>query len=292
MERTEYNKIEAVNFSSLKHYLRSEAHFLYNWKTPQTEEDDTPARKLGRASHKLILEEKSFDDTYVVLDESQRPVPDKNYQTKANREWRDAQIDFLKRTGKEIVTKDEYDNLFNMASSVKNNIPASGLLVECDFERVIEWTDAVTGVRCKGIVDFPNKKKRIAGDLKNMEDASPDAFGRFIEKWLTYVQMAFYLDGLSIVDGIDYQGAFIIAVEKTPPYVVQPYYISDSDIELGRTIYRALLEKHKKCVLEGKWGGYEANFEQDSDNCINGVIVSKLPAWAYTKAENNESLQQ
>jgi len=291
MTRAEYTAIPAVNFSSLKHYLRSEKHFLHNFQTPQTAEDDTKAKLLGRAIHKLILEPDSFNEVYTYLDESKRPTPDKDYRTKDNAEWKKTNIEFLQRTGKEVVTKEEYDNLFAISSSVKANVPSRQLLKSCKFEEVISWTDKATGVRCKGIVDFLSVEKRMVGDLKTMEDASPNEFGKYIEKWMTYVQLAFYADGLEAIHGVPFNTAFVIAVEKNAPFVVQPYYLADDDIELGRTIYRSLLEKHAKCVEKGAWGGYEANYQPDSDNCINGVIISHLPGWAKIKAESTEFIQ-
>ncbi len=291
LDRAKYSAIQAVNFSSLKHYMRSEQHFLHAFNTPQTAEDDTEAKMLGRAAHKLILEPDSFEKSYVFLDETQRPEPDKNYQTKVNRIWKAEKIEELGRSGKEVLTIDQYYDLKAVAESIVNNKPANALLKGCEFERIIEWTDAETGVKCKGIVDFPNKNKRMVGELKNMEDASPDEFGKFMNKWMTHVQLAFYMDGLSAVDGVDYTTAFVIAAEKKAPFIIQPYYISEEDLQLGRSIYRSLLKKHKACVESGIWRGYEGNFEAGSDNCINGVIVAKLPAWVYTKIENNEMLQ-
>jgi len=127
--------------------------------------------------------------------------------------------------------------------------------------------------------------------LNRVSNEKDNEFGKYIEKWMTYVQLAFYADGLEAIHGVPFNTAFVIAVEKNAPFVVQPYYLADDDIELGRTIYRSLLEKHAKCVEKGAWGGYEANYQPDSDNCINGVIISHLPGWAKIKAESTEFIQ-
>lgn len=293
VNRKEYNELNSINFSLLKHYLKSPKHFYHAWKNPSEDEELTKAMMLGRAIHGYVLEPDKFKDQFAFLDFEQRPVKENknggvaDYRTKANAEWKASQIEHYKSMNVTLLpSKDDYDTIVGMGASVSHNKPSATLLRGCENEKVIQWTDAETGVKCKGIIDFLNPSKRMNGDLKSMEDASPSAFSMYMKKWMTYMQLAFYSDGCEAVYGEPFNTSFVIAVEKSAPYVVQAYYIDEADIELGRKMYRSLLNIHKRCVESKEWGSYDTQYEN-----INGVIVAKLPQIVHTMAEADEKLQ-
>lgn len=296
ISREEYTKIDAVNFSLLKQYMRSPAHFHQEFVFGQEADEvekESKALRMGKAIHSYVLEPEKFKEVYDFINFEERPVKENktggvaDYRTKANKEWRETTINHMRICGKTVLnSKEEFDEITAMGESIQSNNAASILLKGCKNEQVIEWTDAETGVRCKGIVDFNSLTKSVHGDLKSMDDASPFAFGNYMAKWLTHMQLAYYGDGLEAVHGKQFNTAFVIAIEKKAPYVCQPYYLDESDIALGRTMYRSLLNIHKKCVTAGKWGGYDSVHEN-----IQGIIVAKLPSWAHNKAENDEKLQ-
>lgn len=294
--REEYNKVAAVNFSLLKLYMRSPAHFYQAWSKGQDADEveaETKALRMGKAIHTYVLEPEKFKEKYVFVDFDQRPVKTNksggvaDYRTKENKDWKESMIAFYQVHGKTVLnSRDEFDEITSMGHSINKNKASNMLLRDCLNEEFIEWTDAETGVKCKAIVDFANVKKRMYGDLKSMEDASPYQFGTFLAKWNTAVQLAYYGDGLSAVHGAEFQTAFVIAIEKKPPFVCQPYYIDEKAIEAGRMVYRSLLAMHKKCVETGVFGGYDTQYENTA-----GVIVSGLPTWAHNRLENDEKLQ-
>ena len=287
MTISEYNKIPAVNFSLLKLYLKSPAHFKWAWDNPQEDADATKAMIIGKAIHTLILEPKEFTKRFVTLDESQRPEPTKNYQNTANREWKSFMLNYYVNQGMHCLALEDYQMICSMGAQVVNNKSAKALLAECEFEEMIEWTDSDTGVKCKARLDFSNKKKRIVGDLKSMEDASPYALPGFMAKWGTHVQLAFYSDGLSVIHGEPYNTQFLIATEKQAPYCCQSYYLDENAVEQGRLIYKGLLKMHKMCVEKNEWPGYEYVHQN-----ISGVIVTDIPAYSYSKMENTEFFQK
>jgi hypothetical protein len=297
IDRPTYNKIEAVNFSLLKLYMKSPAHFFEEWTRGQDADEldkETKALRMGKAIHTYVLEPEKFKENYVYIDFEERPVKENktggvaDYRTKANREWRDLQVHHHVNMGRAVLnSKDEFDEICSMGTSIVTNKASASLLKECLNEQFIEWTDPDTGVKCKAIVDFANVKKRIYGDLKSMEDASPATFSGFLAKWSTYVQLAYYGDGLAAVHGVEFNTAFVVAIEKKPPFVCQPYYIDERAIEAGRVVYKSLLAMHKKCVESGVFGAYDSLYEN-----IHGIIVAELPAWMHNKLENDEKFQK
>lgn len=294
MTRDAYNKIPAVNFSLLKLYLQSPAHFQYAFEHQEEDTEETKALMMGKAIHTLILEPDKFKDRFTFIDFEERPVKinskggPADYRTKANAEWKVFMKDAAIASGKTMLdSKEDFDTILRMGESVKSNKAASALLKECSNEQVIEWTDKESGVKCKGIVDFNNVTKSIHGDLKSMESAHPSAIGNYIQKWGTHIQMAFYADGLEAIHGKPFNTSFIIAIEKAAPNICQPYYMNENAIEAGRLVYKRLLMVHKECVESGKFGAYDSQYEN-----INGVIVADLPPWAYLKMEGDEMLQK
>lgn len=294
MDRNEYVNIDAVNFSLLKLYMQSPAHFKFALDHPEEDTEQTKALMMGRAIHTLILEPEKFEKRFTFIDFEKRPVKVSksggiaDYRTKENKQWKEFMQEAAQIAGQTMLdSKEDFEAILAMGESVRTNKAACALLKECHNEEVITWTDPESGVECKAIVDFnQHTEKYIHGDLKSMEDASPSSIGGYINKWLTHVQLAFYADGLEQRYGKPFNTAFIIAIEKKPPFICQPYFLDEEDLELGRTIYKSLLNMHKKCVESGKWGSYDSVYET-----INGVIVAKLPAWVKLKAEADEKLQ-
>ncbi len=292
MNRKDYEAIPAVNFSLLKKYMQSPAHFQWAYEHQEEDADETKALMMGKAIHCLTLEPEKFEKRFTFIDFEKRPVKVgktggvADYRTKENRDWRDFLKNASEIAGQTMLEKDDYDTILQMAESVKGNKAAASLLKGCENEQTITWTDPESGVKCKGIVDFNNVSKLLHGDLKSMEDASPSSIGNYIQKWLTHVQMAFYADGLEQIHGKPFNTSFIIAIEKKAPNICQPYFLDEEDIELGRSIYKSLLNIHKKCVREEKWGSYDSMYEN-----INGVLIAKLPGWVKAKAEADEKLQ-
>lgn len=292
MTRAEYNALPGINFSLLKLYLKSPAHFLHAWMNKEEDKEETKALMMGKAIHTLVLEPETFVKLFTFLDLEDRPVKlnskgnPADFRTKANAEWRDFAMNAAKESGQTMLMKDDYETILQMAESIKANDAAKALLKGCDNEVIIEWTDKESEVKCKAIVDFHNKTKRMLGELKSMEDASPSAVSSYIQKWNTHTQVAYYSDGLESVNGHPYNSAFLIASEKQPPNICQPYFMNEEDIELGRLIYKALLKIHAKCVKENKWGSYDTQYEN-----IHGVIVANLPGWAKAKIEADYKLQ-
>lgn len=285
----EYRKTEGVNFSTLKQYLKTPAHYKFAIEHADDDEEEKKAFIIGRAMHCLILEPQHFQSRYAFIDLSKRPVPESTFRKKVNKEWRDNLIASFKEEGKLVLSMDDMEMVQTMVQGILNNKAATALLKGCIKEQIIEWTDPDTGVKCKALVDFhdPERAQVIHGDAKSMVDVSPRAVSNFMAKYMTHMQLAFYGDGLSTVYGKHFDCPFIIASEKSQPYLCQPYFVDLKAIEAGRVMYKSLLNLHKKCKATGKWGGYDSINEN-----LHGVIVVDLPPWAYFVAEGSKVLQE
>lgn len=252
----DYRGLKAVNWSALKNYSKSPAHYRAYIENPP---EQTPAMLLGSALHCWVLEPKEFCKRYAV-------VPELDRRTKAGREaWTQFQD---QASGKELLTPEQLEAVRNMGAAV-HGCHARNLVELCEVhEQAITWTDPVTGLACKGRLDAYSPHTGVVVDIKTTSDASPRAFQRTIATYLYHGQAAFYLDGLN-ANGIRAEHFIFVAVEKEPPYGVASYACSPEMIAAGRMLTRQYLDTHKECLDSGRWPGY-----------LDQVQPIELPRWA------------
>src|SRR6202040_3457777 len=92
-------------------------------------------------------------------------------------------------------------------------------------------------------------------DLKTCRDASRRGFGSAVAAYRYHAQAASYVDAVEHCTGRRLPFVFV-AVKKEPPYLVGVYRISDEQLELGRTLYRELLDQLDLCRSTNQWPGY------------------------------------
>lgn len=264
--RENYDRIERVNFSSLKHLKRSPAH--YRAAITKRIDEDTDAMRVGRATHVAALEPERFRASHAVWDGGRR----------YGKEWDKF---CATNAGLEILTEDQYQLVTALASAVRTHEAAAKYLTGGAAEVTMLWdhvepangTQGFT-IQCKGRIDFAPNGGAIP-DLKTTRDASPDAFSR--QSWdLDYAaRAAFYVDGYAAAHGGEVLPFVMIAVEKEEPYLVQVYTMPDALLEMGRDTYRQLLARLAQCRAENRWPGY-----------ADGPLELQLPRWM--RADNDD----
>jgi len=242
MKFEEYQKIDAVNNTALSYMKKSPAHYQEYLRNPPP---STPAQLFGIAAHAAILEPEQFEQDYFILpDTSGCESPSKKAaMTKAAK--KDAP------DGAVILSYDDYTHIMKASMAVTRNKVASRLLAESGnaFERTSLWQS--NGVACKGRFDVINNQHGFIIDVKTTGDASLKEFSYSFKKYGYYRQAAFYTDGAGGTHDF-----YFIAVEKTPPYGVAVYLVSDEWIRTGREEYTELLETYKKCKENDTWPCY------------------------------------
>lgn len=264
MRREEYEAVDAVNWSTLKHLGKSPEHYLHNLKNPG---DDTDAKQRGRVLHLAVFEPERFQRDVVVYPER-----------RAGKEW---QAFALKHQDKEIITSRMNDQVRAIADAARNHPMSAKYLAGGKSEHTVQWKYRSPPVphlepiefACKARLDFISELGAIV-DLKSTKDASPTGWAREVMRYEHHVQSAFYSDGFEAMTGRRLPFLFI-AVEATAPHVVQVYRVPDEVLELGRERYQQLLAHLNVCRKENRWPGF-AETEMD--------LV--LPTWAMPNPED------
>ena len=267
MPREDYDRLDRVNWSRLKHLLRSPAHYR---QALLAQRPDSDAMKRGRAVHLAVLEPERFAVECVVWRGGRR----------AGKEWeRFAQ----ENSEREILTENEHDLCLAIAAAVQGRKDAARYLTRGRSEVTVKWAQksadlgAVPGWEfdCKGRLDFVSGAGVLV-DLKTTRDASPDGFAKEVWKHRYHTQVAWYADGYEAATGRALPFV-LVAVETEAPHVVQVYRVPDEILELGREEYRALLERLAQCRRENSWSGYA---EEE--------MALTLPRWAVPRLDDDD----
>jgi hypothetical protein len=246
INRAEYDALEGINFSKLKHFRDSRnkgAFELSNFKK-------TPAMVLSTAIHILALEPQNFERQFIIGGPI-NPKTGETYgrSTKAFADW-------LIENGRdmsEVLSEEDYRDAAEIAERARNAVAINKSDL---FEFALTWKDEKSGEACKCLVDFAQNGNYI-GDLKTIYSAlSEDNLSREIYMRQYYQQAAFYLDGARANKIIDFDKFFFTFVQKSDEKETISKLLGDESIEIGRAHNQQCLENFK-LYRDGLRGGYK-----------------------------------
>lgn len=265
-----YFEIKAISNSDLKHFKRSPEHYKQYKKDGSA---DTEATIFGSAFHSYILEPHKFESEFVIMDESNRPVPEKDYRTTANKEWKESFYLNASSKNLKVLSVDDFERLKLMKDKLYSVAPAKEILefTRNEYEKTLRWN--YKGIACKGKADIINDF--FIADLKTTEDADPVEFSKTVIWNEYYRQAGMYLDGDSAghINYSNLKSFYFIAIEKKPPFGVSVHVCSKDLIEKGVEEYRFLVEQLKSCIDADKWESY--HFKALSR--MDGIFELDLP---------------
>src|SRR6185312_12937213 len=255
MSRAEYDKIEALNISTLIEGRRSMMHLDWKRRNPETNE----ALEIGIATHLALYEPAEFEKQVVKMGVTRRGTAAWDKQKHDN-------------PGKLLLKDDAHDLCVGMRDAIRKHKTASEILNSPGIgEMSAVWKDKQTGLLCKGMIDrfcqwlaWP-----LISDVKTCLSAHPDSFARSVADYGYHVKAAWYLDALNAIQPAERRFMWI-AVEKQPPYCVAVYEPTDETLDEGRRVYRALLTKYMECEKTNAWTGYDEN-----------PVPLSIPKWAF-----------
>jgi len=259
---SDYEKIKAVNVSTLLELRRSPKHYRHRLTNPRKETD---ALRLGTAAHVAVLEPDRFLREFVLW-ESTDPETGKTRQRRGEA-WESFQAE---NAGKKIITSKDYEEAVRYAKAIRGDRTAMQYLVAGEPEVILEWEHEPTGIECKGRIDWHTDidGKAYLVDLKTARSAAPWAFARDAAKRDYHVRLAWYADAYEKVYGVA-PTVVVPVVEKEEPYDVVTYIVPDDVLDVGREVYGELMDTLAACQRENKWPGQGS-----------GEQYLTLPAWA------------
>jgi hypothetical protein len=222
-----------VRFSRLKAMSASPAHY-YAACQRATNEEETLAMRLGSGVHALVL------DQPVVLFPGRR----------AGEKWDQFQA---ANAGAVILNQREWAEAFAMASSILRHKEAATLLLDgTTREELIEWS--FLGRACSSRVDA--RSRYHLAELKTARTSKPGLFARDAIRMHYHGQCAFYDAANVATGGEPFANVYVIAVEKTDPFPVTVYRLTERALERGRQTNRLWFEQLLACESANEWPGY------------------------------------
>ena len=258
---SEYQQVDAINWSTLREMRKSPAHYIYRLKNPRK---DSTRLAIGRASHTAILEVKRFLKEYVMW-------PRENGDRRGKK-WDAFKEQHAART---ILKEDEYDLCIAISEAVEACPAAAAYLDSGQSEHSVLWTDATTGQACKGRIDWVSSSKSALVDIKTTNDVSPNRFGTTAARMGYHIQGAWYQAGYLAATGRRLP-VVTIAVEVEPPHDVAVYVLDEDALYAGEQEWMRLISDVASCKKSGKWPG---RFTEEQ--------VLRLPSWAVADDEED-----
>ena len=232
-----FSSDQYVSNSMLNHISVSPEHFRFIMDNPQPA---TPAMKLGSAIHMNVLQPKEFNKNYAVSPKFDRRTK------KGKQDYEDFTNNNMLKT---IISESDFELIEQITLKLMKDPLVKDLLQKGESEKIITWHNDHYEVDCKGMLDYHRPMADMIIDLKTTKDASYKGFMNSVKKFKYHKQAAFYLDAVKACRFI------IIAVEKTPPFSINVFEISDNMIDEGRDMYNNELEIYKYCTENDYWPG-------------------------------------
>ena len=254
-----YSSEQYISNSMLNHISVSPEHFRFMMDNPQP---STPAMKLGSAIHMNVLQPEEFNKNYAVS-----PKFDK--RTKVGKE--DYKNFINNNLSKTIISESDFEIIEQVTLKLMKEPLVRAMLQNGEPEKIITWHNEHYDVDCKGMLDYYRPEADMIIDLKTTKDCSYKGFMNSVKKFKYHKQAAFYMDAVKAYRFI------IIAVEKTPPFAINVFELSDNMIDEGRDMYNQELEIYQYCMETDNWPGpgYDP-LDQNSERTIHILGDDKI----------------
>ena len=263
-------RTDRVNWSTLKVIDKSPKHYRHHLEHGRK---DSEALLLGRLTHALVYEPDEVVSRYVCEPRFHKGMKDETACAKGYAGGKESAAEWAaEHTEHTIVSAELWARAADMAHALHSD-PIAGPMIEGGFaEQLIEWTDAETGIECRGRVDHVNGR---LSDLKTSVTVDPRAFAAKAMRLGYDGQLAFYADGLA-ANGIVLNGdPALIVVESEAPYDVAVMVFTEQHIAAGREKYLRCLRILADCRENDTWPGQSGGT----------TLEFPMPEWAMPKAE-------
>lgn len=233
---------QSVSHSDLEVFRESPRLYEGQFLTGEWPAEETDDMVFGRVFHGLCLE----DVIGAVL--IPREVLSASGQ-KRGKAWDEFEA---AHAGKVLMTAAQLEQMAWMRGAIETHEQANRLLFELPGknECTIRWTDPETGLVCRCRID--RLLERVIVDLKTTADASPKRFAGTVYEYGYHRQAAFYRRAVFALTGEWLPFAFI-AVEKTPPFEVAVFDLTDEFLRLGEEETAEDLRQFARCRESGVW---------------------------------------
>jgi len=248
LTESEYRARPGLSGTQVKTLLDSPARYRWERENPRPRK---AATTLGTIFHALVLGQ--------PLDVN---VDDREFRSKADKEWRETQH----AAGLTIVKSDVMRAAEQMTAAVTTHQAAFDLLRESGKSEAVV-TGEHRGYPLKGRID--RLTSRVI-DLKSARDASPRSVSGAMDEYGYALQLAHY----SALAGVD-AAPVLIVCENVAPYLVAVYELDSLTWELAKRATALAWDVYADCEDRDEW----------PSGLPEGITELGLRPWAYDQLD-------
>jgi len=278
-----------ISASRLKEAFKSLNHF---WQPKEKETEKKDYFEFGNAFEEALTSPSTYKKNVAICDETKRPVPEKDFRTKANSDWKKK---FYSDNLEKIVISKEDDKAIKKAlENVKGQTKYHELLKRAEkviIQASIFWTDEETGQKLKTrpdvIILLPNGEIYII-DIKTAREGEKYGFSKAITNLNYPIQASLQIDGVEKHFEKEVTGYFYLTVESVKPYNATIYSPYGFELELINGFAQRMRKIYRKKLLQIKKSRKDITAKKQgyADKKVNnGVVTIEVGDWYFNNLE-------
>lgn len=241
----DYCSWDALNHSKLKRII--EGCSMRSFKAGLAD-DDSPAKIFGRAAHMAFLEPDRFVSSFALAPVNPGTQKAYGYDTKKYQEACAAQPD------KVLLASEDVDGCKLLVQNIRDHPVARDVFERRGMAEVcIVWVCPITGLVCKGRIDYLNN---YSTDLKSTTCAAPPSLSSDIVNFFYHTQAAFYEIGKEVLK-IEAPHTLVFLEKKT--WDVAVHEIDEPTMAIAKNLVTDALRKVAACQKAKFYPGYTQN---------------------------------
>ena len=260
-----YHSNPAISHSNLCDFMEqtggSKLRFYHRHVLKIIAPEEAPHLEFGSAFHLLMEDTEKFKAVAVSS-------KFENYRTSEAKTWRDEMI----KAGKIILNKEDEEALALMHGRVLKHPIVQELIADTQAE--LTWRKRysdVFSVQCR----TDRYKPGIAVDWKTV--SSLNAFKKDAINFSYHTQAAYYQEVIAACQELPADAPrprmIYVAVEKEPPFEVQPFEFDQDSLTVARAEIIMALKHLRRCFETNEW--------ERTPN----IETIRLPVWSVKQAE-------
>ena len=204
---------------------------------------ETKARTEGSSFHCMLFEPEQYEKRFFVFDDAKIVAEIGGGNPRATTKYKEWKAEQTKLSAsKEILSKDLFDTHMRMCDKI-NSIPEVIEMIRgCLYEKI--YTSSWNGIKLKMKGDCINPGNYYLDAKTTRFPATLENYQWEFKKYSTARQLAFYAQILGL------KSMWILAVEKTYPFSVGLYEVTEATLGIGWQEAQRELEKYQKYFVK------------------------------------------
>jgi hypothetical protein len=238
-----YRSYPALNHSNLQNLFppKTPADYIWGLNNPRKATD---AMNFGNAIHLAVFEPDTFDDRVAIMPELDR-------RTKVGKE------EYLKfseeNAGKIFLSQGEFDGVFNIMNAAQKHSSLAGIFRQKGYPETSGFFEYM-GISMKFKIDY-FLNSGIIIDLKTTQTGHERAFRNSVLDWNYHTQAEFYMMGMELLTGQQFDTFVWVVVEKFPPYKIYLYEPAKRWLDLAKSEISSAIDLYLDCKTRNYWPG-------------------------------------